>query len=152
MIYLTIIIIHDMHVPYILHAVYNIVLFLSYLCRLWAPRILYNAIHINTKHELLYRGASLQLIEYLNFAGSSSKMFLARWDISNKLGFAPRTRYSTSPVSPANPMFLDPYPRGLAGPALCFSELGLLKNLRLCSSASDMVSRGTLWLMTLKKP
>lgn len=59
-----------------------------------------------------------------------------------------RRRYSTSPMSPFNPMFLHPY----AGAATLFSATGFSKKLNPASSVFDITSWLIPWFITLKKP
>lgn len=82
----------------------------------------------------------MKLEEYLNLLDSSLGIM--------KGELAWRMRYSTSPTSPFNPMFLQPY----GAPARIFSGPGLEKKSLASSSTWEIIPCGTPWLITLKKP
>uniref|UniRef100_A0A0E0H9X7 Uncharacterized protein n=1 Tax=Oryza nivara TaxID=4536 RepID=A0A0E0H9X7_ORYNI len=62
-----------------------------------------------------------------------ASMVLAR--CATAAGLAWRSRYSSSPTSPLNPMLRQPYPSGLAGPARCFSAGAIAKNAAVAASS-----------------
>jgi len=106
------------------------------------PKTAWSINHLNRQDKQ-------NMFSYLNPEGSFEMVL----DLSEtERGLVWRRRYSSSPVSPWQPMFLQPYPKGLAGPACCFSVAGFPKKRAASSSSLVTTSLLTPWFITLKNP